>query len=973
MIILSYSKNSFSIGNFPLAFSIITFILQLAQEFLPASSSPRLTVARKTSPSPPPLTPTPTTPLTPTPTLSSEYLDVSTTVRPLLASLILVVLGTTYIRRKSGTIFTPLTPPRKERDPPQPPTPPNPNEDDYPADEQGEGDENRDDDSDGDSSSEDDEDRPEDDESDDSSDDDPEDPENPSGSSNIEDTPPPFNPDSWQVLFLAILYLAGIITLAAKFSTTPIKRIINSLSRHINNIPIELTLNVRKIVDCLLVWLDQSLLGLYDEMMWINNEGPPRPAFDIGMRSFRSWYNGTLITLHATDELHELKHALLEKIETVSRAPSAWASQVCPLFRSNDNDQTSHFNSIASNLTLMSTRPPSSPLKGEAFVPKPAATSSIHSILGAAMAYGVIGAFFQMLRNAHARRARIQQDFGEEGTTIFNENGGSTMMDISGENENEDPEEEVTCSNILQGPDSVPANERYVQEISEQERSHGNDNMHLREAEASDMVEVDIAYTTALSISGTFASAQEVRVHETTNPSTISTHDLASLFLPPHETSPEERTHEVERCSVSDTSTISDIIARSINGTPARAALPETHETANINDSDLPITLPPPNEYSNKKLEDTEVGEEEDDIEQGRYIQEEDWYEEEEAYGDEYPGFYEDEEGEASADASLEEHESSEERDHYVQEEDVYEENLYGDEYPGFYEDEEGEASADASLEEHESSEERDHYVQEEDVYEEENLYGDEYPGFYDDEDIEEEDSQRKNDATKNENKCLNDEKPEEELGEIDMDIEESEPSICYIGTPETFPQRLRSTSNNDHISAQTIIMQSVAGLEMTRKRFMEREARLATPLGGRARSKARQQTKVSTPQEDQQEMILQMMELERVRQRFVEEEEARLKAAGKSSHFPDAEPIEGSDISIYFRRRPSSRFQYTEEDSLEGQSAAPVLPTGTTEERLVQMRALVEKAYSSHDYDPSQIDALTRWHLDLKNGEDSC
>ncbi|KAG5731082.1 hypothetical protein E4T56_gene15677 [Termitomyces sp. T112] len=160
----------------------------------------------------------------------------------------------------------------------------------------------------------------------------------------------------------------------------------------------------------------------------------------------------------------------------------------------------------------------------------------------------------------------------------------------------------------------------------------------------------------------------------------------------------------------------------------------------------------------------------------------------------------------------------------------------------------------------------------------------------------------------------------------------------------------------------------------MTRKRFVEWDVRLATPPRARARSKTTQRTRGGPLNEDnQQATILQMMEFERVRQRFVEEEEARLKAAGPSAQIPDAEPIEESDVSIYFRRRPSSKFHYMEENSFEGQSTAPTLPTDITDERLVQMRALVEKAYSSADVDPCQFDALTRWHLGLRDGEGSC
>ncbi|KAG5350574.1 hypothetical protein C0989_010340 [Termitomyces sp. Mn162] len=947
---LSYSKDSFSVGIFPFAFSIITFTLQLAQGFLSASSSPRLTVAHKASPSPLPLVPTPTNPRTPTSTLSSDYPHVSTTARPLLASLILVMLGilvsagksryqsmrpafakifslgTTYIRRKSGTIFTPLTPPkRKEQDLPQPPTPP----DDSPADDEGESDENGDADDNGDDPSDDDgrpdddDDRPddEDDASEDSSDDDPDDPDDPSDGSNIEDPPSPSSdPNPWDILLLAILYLVGIITLTRKFSAAPIKRITTSLSRCLNNFSTKITINVKKIVDCAVVWLDQGLLQLYDEMMWIN-EHPPRPAFDIGMGNFG--YNGTSIIVQAMDELPELKHALQAKIENVTRASTTWASQVCPFFRGNDNVQRSYFNdTITSNLTWASARSPSSPLKGDAVNPKPAAVSGI---LGAAMVYGAIGALIQIFFHVYARRARIQQDFGEEGTTLFNENMGSTIVGTLSDDENEEPEEEVINSNVLQGPDSVPANERYVQKNSERERSHENDDLRLLEAEAPpDASESAMTYTTALSISTTFSSVAELITHENTNTSIISTNHPTVLPLLLHETGPEERTHEDERCGDSNSFTTTSADNRSMNEVFARVVIPHTHETVN-DDSDLPVTLPSPARYSDSVPEDIEVAEE-DDGEQGHYIREEDWYEEEEIYGDEYPGLYEDE----------------------------------------------SEASASANSEEHGNSEERGHCVQEEDAYEEENLYGDEYPEFYNNEGIEEEDLNGNHDAKRSEEKPSNDQKPEEYLGEIDMDIEESEASVYYMGAPETSPKSLRSTSHTNR--TQTMIMQSAAAVEMTRKRFVEWDVRLATPPRARARSKTTQRTRGGPLNEDnQQATILQMMEFERVRQRFVEEEEARLKAAGPSAQIPDAEPIEESDVSIYFRRRPSSKFHYMEEDSFEGQSTAPTLPTDITDERLVQMRALVEKAYSSADVDPCQFDALARWHLGLRDGEGSC
>ncbi|KAG6881740.1 hypothetical protein C0992_000308, partial [Termitomyces sp. T32_za158] len=228
-------------------------------------------------------------------------------------------------------------------------------------------------------------------------------------------------------------------------------------------------------------------------------------------------------------------------------------------------------------------------------------------------------------------------------------------------------------------------------------------------------------------------------------------------------------------------------------------------------------------------------------------------------------------------------------------------------------------------------------YVEEEDVYEEENLYGDEYPGFYRDIDSEWEEHAGEN----NEEEFLNDENAEEGFEETDMDIEEAEPSNYYIRVPETSPKDLQPTSNKDH------------ALKMTRMRYVEGEAELTVP-------------------QDREVITFQMAQLDKGRQYSIEEE-VHLQVAGDSAYYPDEEPIEGSDISIYFRRRPSSRFQYTEEDSLEEQSAAPTLLTSIAEERVVQTRALVEKAYSSHNYDPSQIDALTYWHLCLKDEEDAC
>ncbi|KAG6892520.1 hypothetical protein C0992_000237, partial [Termitomyces sp. T32_za158] len=218
-------------------------------------------------------------------------------------------------------------------------------------------------------------------------------------------------------------------------------------------------------------------------------------------------------------------------------------------------------------------------------------------------------------------------------------------------------------------------------------------------------------------------------------------------------------------------------------------------------------------------------------------------------------------------------------------------------------------------------------YVEEEDVYEEENLYGDEYPGFYRDIDSEWDEHAGEN----NEQEFLNDENPEEGFEETDMDIEEAEPSHYYIRVPETSPKDLQPASNKDH------------ALKMTRKEYVEGDA---------------ERTRVDLPSgEDREVITFQMARMERGRQYSIEEEVHQV--AGDSAYFPDEEPIEG--------------FQYTEEDSLEEQSAAPTLLTSIEEERVVQTRALVEKAYSSHNYDPGQIDALTYWHLCLKDEEDAC
>ncbi|KAG6876577.1 hypothetical protein C0993_002224 [Termitomyces sp. T159_Od127] len=782
-----YNKNSFSVGSFPIAFSIITFALQLTQVFLSASSSPRLTVARKASPSPSShhssFIPTPTVPCIPTRTLPSDYPDVPTAARPLLASLVLVMLGilvlagSTYIRRKSGTIFTPLIPPsRKEQDPPQPPTPPNPpnpNEDDSAADDKDEGEENGDkdgddgdddedeDDADEDEDEEDqdgDEEEDEDDEdkknrdgdddsassedddgSEDSSNDDPEDPEDPSGDLDDEEPPsPPPNPNPWDILLLSILYLACIITLTRELFSTLLKRIINTLSHRLKTRINHITLSVGKIVDCALVWLDQSLLQLYDEMMWINNERPPRPVFDIGMRDLGP--KCTPVVLRATDELHEIKQTLLVKIEKVSQVSSTWASKVCPFFRGNDNMQSSRFNDTTPNLTWSRAPPSYRPSRDDAAIPMPTNTS-----------------------------------------------------------------------------------------------------------------------------------VDDLRIHESANTSAITTPlPVLSPFML-HVTSPEEWTREDEYCGNVHSSTTIDFIAHSINNAPAAVGIPHTHETPNVNNLDSPVTLPAPNEYFDEELEDLEVGEEEDDRVQEHYIQEEDWHE-----------------------------------------------DIDVDQYHDFDEERECETSF-TDPEEYESTEYQDHCV-EQDVYEDEDIYGDEYPGFYDDGD---------EPGGTNEEECTNDQILEEDLEET---IEESEPSHRYIGAPETSPEGLQPFSD------------------------VEGNANFAMPLGTSTESKATRRTTTGLfSGEDREAMTSQMVQSERVRQRCIEEQEARLEVAGDTAYLPDEE------------------FRYTEEDSSEGQPAAPTLLTSITEERLVEMRALVEKAYSSHNYDPSQIDALTRWHLGLNEEENPC
>ncbi|KAG6895117.1 hypothetical protein C0992_003089, partial [Termitomyces sp. T32_za158] len=522
----------------------------------------------------------------------------------------------TYIRRKSGTIFTPLIPPStKDPDPPQPLTPPDPHEDDSSAADEDGGEENEDGDDDRDTPSEDD------DESDDSSNgdpDDPDDPDDPSSDSNVEDPPsPPIDPEPWDILLLGILYLTCIVTLTKKLSSTLLRRIINTMPRRLNDVSNQITVNFGKIVDCVLVWLDQSLLQLYDEMMWINNEQPLRPVFDIGMRNLGP--KCTPITLHATDELHELKQALLNKTENVSQASSTWASKVCPFFRGNNNLQSSRTNdTITSNMTWSRARPLYSPFKDDVAIPKPTTTSPVHGILSTAMVYGAIGALIQVFGNAHARRARNRQEFDQEGSTLFNENASSAIVDGSADGENEDPEEEATHSN-LQGPDSVTANERCMGRNSEREHGYGSDGSYVPEdEELPDTSDSAIAYITALSIS-TFASVEE-RIHECTNISTNTT--PFSIVSPIHVTSTKERTHKDECCGNLNSSTTTDNYL--LNNGPARVEIPHTYETPNF---DLAVTLPP------SGSENIEAREEEDGRAQEYYIQEEDCKPSEEKQG----------------------------------------------------------------------------------------------------------------------------------------------------------------------------------------------------------------------------------------------------------------------------------------------------------------------------------------------------
>ncbi|KAG6846870.1 hypothetical protein C0991_002711, partial [Blastosporella zonata] len=109
----------------------------------------------------------------------------------------------------------------------------------------------------------------------------------------------------------------------------------------------------------------------------------------------------------------------------------------------------------------------------------------------------------------------------------------------------------------------------------------------------------------------------------------------------------------------------------------------------------------------------------------------------------------------------------------YIEEEDCYEEEeIYGDEYPWLYDDDEDDEGQAQPIAEQEEDEEECHYVAEEDCREEEEFYGDEYPrcdGVDEDSSVDEEEA------------------PEDELGEADMEMDETVDRIWWTEhTPQT-------------------------------------------------------------------------------------------------------------------------------------------------------------------------------------------
>ncbi|KAG6889615.1 hypothetical protein C0995_016141 [Termitomyces sp. Mi166 len=219
-------KGSSGTGSHVLAvvFTITSFTLHVVQNYLstpPIANVKHIPILPPAQP-PIPTTATATRPLTPTRT--ADFVDSNAGASYILFSLLLVLIGilvgagSTYIRRKSGNIFTPRDPSQnREQDQDPPRQPPNsPSRDEEPsnnAENQDEpsGEEHQDspgDPEDGAEEEEDDEEGNGDENANVSTGSPGDDPNGPSGSSNVDDIPPPFfEPDPWDVLALTLLYI----------------------------------------------------------------------------------------------------------------------------------------------------------------------------------------------------------------------------------------------------------------------------------------------------------------------------------------------------------------------------------------------------------------------------------------------------------------------------------------------------------------------------------------------------------------------------------------------------------------------------------------------------------------------------------------------------------------------------------------------------------------------------------------------
>ncbi|KAG6916522.1 hypothetical protein DXG01_006463 [Tephrocybe rancida] len=901
MEFLSSSKklSVFNSGFLPVALTVIKLTFEFGKGLLPISTPPQLVVGKARIP---PLSlGTPTTALPPTPTLSINQGASDTTI-PVLVGLVFVVLGimvgagSTYIRTKSGNIFTPNTLPHQQgQDPPrQPPPSPIQEEDECSADDEDEGD-GEDGEGDGDGSEGDGSETEEEDEEEQNEDGDGNpggEPDEPTDGADVDDLPPPpFVPRSWVVFLLSLLYFASITGLVKTCFSTRFKRITSAIQQRLSTLSAQY--NASGIIVCVLEWLDDDMLRLLDELFWIDNE-PHEVALSVGKRSLG--FGSTPVTLYSMEELQGFKHTVINKLRTIPPTISGWVSWLCSSCRNNAT-RTLGASTTARRKTL---------------------ASRIGSILCASAGYGAIAILIRTLLNIRTRNGRVREQpqlqFDEEESTAVDEESDSehsvTLDVLRMYEDGEDEGGNITAhSDILQGP-GLNTTDHYISYPS---------------VLVSEMSESASAYITAPSISDISAG--------TTSPPVgkfgASLPDEDSDFPEQYENEAicegedEGYGHYVQEEGLYEEE---DQYGDEYPGVYELDEDPSTgsgYEQEGYGDQeDLPVddigtSVPDLSEqYGNEATSDSE------NEGYGHYVQEEGWYEEEDRYGDEYPGLYDDEEdGEAGGGYGQED--DSDDIQQRQCEEDMCEER--GDQY-------DDDVAMDAEDEEEE--EVQGGYVAE-DWYEEEDAYGDEYPGYYEDEDFVE--------------YSREDQEPEEATEEECMDMGSEE-----IDHGDDDPPQPPYASHN-YIPALDVT-EIAYRAEMRRQVVEEVERQQA------ASAKAWLARVTRKPQ-------LGVMPEVDIRQKAIE---GRVGASDAGYvPFPDAEPIEGSNITVYFTRRPSSRFCYTDADSLEARQSVPRRSLDITRDTVRKVRSMVEAAYSPKRYDAKQIDGLTLWHLELRGEED--